>query len=78
MKEAIFETLESLGPRAALISYLIEPDSTTILANGYYGNEGVFDRAIYNNIIKRPNIENDGNRGYTFLALAELIENGEI
>ena len=48
------------------------------MARGFSENHGVFERAFYKNVINRPNLEDDGNTGYTLLDLAKMIENGEI
>ena len=71
--EYTFETLKSLGKRAIPILYCINPDSTAI------GNNGVshFDYDSIRNAINRSGLANDGNRGYTLLDLAKMIDDGE-
>jgi hypothetical protein len=71
--EYTLETLKSLGKRAIPIMYCINPDSTAI------GNNGVSD-SDYDSIrmaINRSGLVNDGNRGYTLLDLAKMIDGGE-
>lgn len=77
VRERLLQVVSILGKYANVISYAIAPDQTAIGASLRYNIEN-FDNRLYQNVACNPDLAFDGNRGFTLLALAEMIKNGEL
>lgn len=77
VRERLLQVVSILGKYANIISYAIAPDQTAVGGSLRYNIEN-FDNRLYQNVGSNRDLPFDGNRGFTLLALAEMIKKGEL